>query len=191
MLDSEKDLIQAFQEGDEFAFVSLYNRYKDAVYGFCLKMVQDEALAQDLMQETFLRVYENRERLMKAGSFKSWMFTIARNQCLNRLRRRKREVPLEKERGEEPVVPKGKTPVARLEKSEQIDLVDRCLQQLKPSYREVIILREYQGLSYKEIAAVTRSTLSAIKSRLFKARRKLATFLEPMLEEEKAASRKA
>lgn len=191
MLDSEKDLIQAFQEGDEFAFVSLYNRYKDAVYGFCLKMVHDEALAQDLMQETFLRVYENRERLMKADSFKSWMFTIARNQCLNRIRRRKREVPLEKERGEEPVVPKGKTPVARLEKSEQIDLVDRCLQQLKPSYREVIILREYQGLSYKEIAAVTRSTLSAIKSRLFKARRKLATILEPMIEEEKAASRKA
>lgn len=190
MSSDERDLIRAFQEGDEFAFVSLYNRYKDAVYGFCLKMVRDEGLAQDLMQETFLRVYENRERLSKAGSFKSWMFTIARNQSLNRLRRRKREVRLEPERGEELAVPKTKTPVAHLEKSEQIDLVDRCLQQLKPSYREVIILREYQGLSYKEIAAVTRSTLSAIKSRLFKARRKLAAVLEPMLEQEEEQPKK-
>jgi hypothetical protein len=61
-------------------------------------------------------------------------------------------------------------PSAPLEKSEQVALVNQCLEQLKPDYREVIILREYQNLSYKEIAAVTRSTLSAVKSRLFKAR---------------------
>ncbi len=190
MPPEERDLIEAFQEGDEFAFVALYNRYKDAVYGFCLKMLQDDQLAQDLMQETFLRVYENRDRLMKAGAFKSWMFTIARNQCLNQLRRDRREVSLEEGREPEPPFAKSPGPMSQLEKSERIDLVNRCLDQLKPSYREVIILREYQNLSYKEIAAVTRSTLSAIKSRLFKARRKLAGILEPILEQEEGSAAK-
>ena len=83
----DRALIEAFQSGDEFAFVSLYNRYKDAVYAFCVKMLLNKELAQDVMQDTFLRVYENRERLMKTDSFKAWLFTIARNQCLNQLRR--------------------------------------------------------------------------------------------------------
>ena len=183
MYADETALIEAFQEGDEFAFVSLYNRYKDAVYGFCLKMVAEDALAQDVMQETFLRVYENRGRLTKAGAFKSWMFTIARNQCLNQLRSAKRTVALDL--SPELPAPEPGRPLARLERSDRVALVNHCLAQLKPSYREVIVLREYQNLSYKEIAAVTRSTLSAVKSRLFKARRKLAGLLEPLLEEEK------
>jgi RNA polymerase sigma-70 factor (ECF subfamily) len=73
------------------------------------------------------------------------------------------------------------TPAAELEKSEKIQLVNRFLAELKPDYREVIILREYQNLSYEEIAAVTRSTLSAVKSRLFKARKKLGLYLEQAL----------
>ena len=174
----DRALIKAFQAGDEFAFVSLYNRYKGGVYAYCAKMLQDRTLAQDVMQETFLRVYENRHRLLNTSSFKSWLYTIARNQCLNQLRRQRRQVPLVDE-PPPPAIPD--TPGSRLEKSEQIALVNQYLAHLKPDYREVIILREYQNLSYEEIAAVTRSTLSAVKSRLFKARRKLATFLEPAL----------
>ena len=68
-------LIEAFQQGDEFAFVALYNRYKGPVYAFCAKMLLDRAAAQDVMQETFVRVYEHRQRLRRAGSFKSWLFT--------------------------------------------------------------------------------------------------------------------
>ncbi|GIV62313.1 MAG: RNA polymerase sigma24 factor [Rhodothermaceae bacterium] len=174
-------LIEAFQTGDEFAFVSLYNRYKGPVYAFCVKMLLDRTLAQDVMQETFLRVYENRDRLMKSGSFKAWLFTIARNQCLNQLRRKHRQVPLEPDAV--PLLRSPDVPAAHMEKSEQVELVNRFLERLKPDYREVLILREYQNLSYEEIAAVTRSTLSAVKSRLFKARRKLADFMEPVLDQ--------
>lgn len=178
----DKVLIEAFQAGDEFAFVSLYNRYKAPVYAFCVKMLLDRPLAQDAMQETFLRVYENRDRLTKTGSFKAWLFTIARNQCLNNLRRRSRQVPLD----EYTPVPgtSREGPSHRMEKSEQVALINRYLAQLKPEYREIIILREYQNLSYEEIAAVTRSTLSAVKSRLFKARRKLARFMDPVINRE-------
>ncbi len=180
----DKVLIEAFQAGDEFAFVSLYNRYKAPVYAFCVKMLLDKPVAQDVMQETFLRLYENRDRLMKTSSFKAWLFTIARNQCLNHLRRTTRHVPLDEAT---PPVSGADTPGARMEKSEQVEMVTRFLAQLKPDYREVIILREYQNLSYEEIAAVTRSSLSAVKSRLFKARRKLAAFMAPAVREERAA----
>ncbi len=186
MTTDDRALIEAMRDGDELAFVSLYNRYKDQVYGFCLKMLLDKERAADVMQDTFLRVYENRERLLNVGSFRSWLFTIARNQCLNVIRREKRQVSLEPAMREDASMKASQKPSAPLEKSEQVELVNHCLAQLKPDYREVIILREYQNLSYKEIAAVTRSTLSAVKSRLFKARRKLATFIKPAVEQRRA-----
>ncbi len=189
MQTDDKALIEAFQAGDEFAFVSLYNRYKGPVYAFCVKMLLDRSLAQDVMQETFLRLYENRERLMKTSSFKAWLFTIARNQCLNQLRRMPRHVPLDETTARGLALTDA--PLHRMEKSEQIEMVSRFLAQLKPDYREVIVLREYQNLSYEEIAAVTRSTLSAVKSRLFKARRKLASFLEAAAPEGRMAPKSA
>ena len=182
MYADDRGLIEAFQKGDEFAFVSLYNRYKNAVYAFCVKMLLDRAQAQDVMQETFLRVYENRDRLSNTASFKSWLFTIARNQCLNQLRRTNRQVHLDDQKEAINRIPE--TPISQLEKSERIELVTRYLAQLKPDYREVIVLREYQNLTYEEIAAVTRSTLSAVKSRLFKARRRLADFMDPVINQE-------
>ena len=168
-------LIEAFQQGDEFAFVGIYNRYKNGVYAFCLKMLLDSEQAQDVTQETFVRVYENRARLLKTSSFKLWLFTIARNQCLNSIRRSSRHVAMTEEA--ERTLTSLDTPVTSMEKSEQIRFVTGFLESLKPDYREVIVLREYQNLSYEEIAAVTRSTVSAVKSRLFKARRKLAVLI--------------
>lgn len=169
---NEYDLIEAFREGDEFAFVSLYNRFKSPVFAFSYKMLMDRAQAEDVMQETFLRVYENRDRLMKTSSFKSWLFTIARNQCLNQIRKSGRQVAMNQDALENMATPD--TPLSRMDKSEQVAFVTAFLHDLKPEYREVLILREYQNLNYEEIAAVTRSSLSSVKSRLFKARRKLS-----------------
>lgn len=188
MYQEDRGLIEAFQEGDEFAFVSLYNRYKGPVYAFCVKMLLHKELAQDVLQETFLRVYENRERLMNSTSFKAWLFTIARNQCLNQMRRMHTQVPLHPETERKMEVRIGETPVSMLEKSERIALVNHFLAQLKPDYREVLILREYQNLTYDEIAAITRSTLSAVKSRLFKARRKLADNMRSTMKERQRAA---
>lgn len=178
----EYALIEAFQEGDEFAFVGLYNRFKGPVYAFCYKMLLDRAQAQDVMQETFLRVYENRDRLMKTSAFKSWLFTIARNQCLNQLRQSHREVGLGQDIVER--LPSTETPFTKMDKSEQVAFVTAFLHGLKPEYREVLVLREYQNLSYEEIAAVTRNSISSVKSRLFKARRKLAEVMHQSMKEE-------
>ena len=165
----EADLIEAFRNGDDFAFVSLYNRYKASIYGFAARMLMDRDAAQDVMQETFLRIYEKRQMLLNVQAFRAWLFAIARNQCLNMLRKGTRTVPLDEAFAAQLPLPEGKP----LEKAEQVALVKYHLACLQPQYREVLILREFQNLSYAEIAAATRSTLSAVKSRLFKARRKV------------------
>ncbi len=176
-LMSEKSLIEAFQRGDEYAFVSLYNRHKQGIYAFCCKMLLDKELAADVLQDTFIRVYENRDRLLSTSAFKSWLYTIARNQCLNHLARNKRSVPLDPNRHDKkaPI-----TPIGGLEKAEQVELVNYLLAKLSDEYREAVILREYQNLSYEDIAAITRSSISSVKSRLFKARRKLAKLIDEM-----------
>ncbi len=173
----DQPLIEAFQAGDEFAFVSLYNRYKGPIYAFCVKMLSDREVAADVMQDTFLRLYEHRDRLLKTSSFRSWLFTIARNQCLNTIRKDRRLVSWDESVHQ---LAADTTPMVTLEKSERISLVSDYLMRLSPEYREVLVLREYQNMSYEEIAAVTRSSLSAVKSRLFKARRKLAKDLGPV-----------
>ncbi|MFT7551272.1 MAG: RNA polymerase sigma-70 factor (ECF subfamily) [Rhodothermales bacterium] len=183
-MTGDQPLIEAFQAGDEFAFVSLYNRYKGPVYAFCVKMLSDREVAADVMQDTFLRLYEHRDRILKTTSFRSWLFTIARNQCLNTMRRDKRMVGMG-DHGDH--LEGDSTPVLTMEKSERIALVGEFLMRLSPEYREVLILREYQNLSYDEIAAVTRSTVSSVKSRLFKARRKLAVLLGPVWKDEAVA----
>ncbi|MDX1740597.1 MAG: sigma-70 family RNA polymerase sigma factor, partial [Rhodothermales bacterium] len=117
-----RDTIEAFRAGDDLAFVSIYNHHKVGIYSFCLKMLMDRDLALDVMQDTFVRVYENRDRLLNTAAFKSWLYTIARNQCLNRLRQRRREVPLDDSME---VGADGDTPVVRLEKNERIEFVNR------------------------------------------------------------------
>lgn len=150
---NEYALIESFQAGDEFAFVGIYNRFKGPVYSFCYKMLLDSDAAEDVMQETFLRIYENRDRLLKTSAFKSWLFTIARNQCLNSIRRSGKHISLSGE-GQE-ILSFHDTPIVDMEKSEQIRIVTAFLESLKPDYREVIILREYQNLTYEEIAVFT------------------------------------
>ena len=176
---TEYAIIESFQAGDEFAFVGIYNRFKGPVYSFCYKMLLDSDAAEDVMQETFLRIYENRDRLLKTSAFKSWLFTIARNQCLNSIRRSGKHVGLKDD-------PSGllvsqDTPFSDMEKSEQVQFVSKFLESLKPDYREIIIPREYQNLSYEEIAAITRTSISEVKSRLFKARKKLAQLMESVV----------
>ena len=180
----DTELVEAFRRGDEFAFASLYDRHKGAVYGYAAKMLLSKTAAEDIVQETFARAYEHRQRLVSVGSFRSWVFTIARNQCLNALARAEREPAL---REDAPTPPDPGTPFSHLLKSEQAALVHRALDALPPSYREVIVLREYQNLSYDEIAAVTRTTVSSVKSRLFKARRKTGEILRPWLDPAPAA----
>ncbi len=179
MRTSEDDLVRDFQRGEDLAYAALYNRYKRYIYGFCMKMVGDEDEVKDIVQEVFLKMYEHRWQLANPSRFRAWLFMIARNQCLTHYRDQKRTTPLD----EKWVMPENletESLSKEIERNEDVLIVRSFIDQLKPEYREVIVLREYQGLSYEEIADVIGTTIAAIKAKLFKARKELYTKMKPV-----------
>jgi RNA polymerase sigma-70 factor (ECF subfamily) len=173
---TDADLAEAFRDGDDRAFSILYDRYRRPLYVFALKMLNESDAASDLVQDVFLRIYERRRQLNHPESFRGWLFAIGRNQCLSHLRQNRGRIPLD-ETPEETVT--AEAPADYLEAEEDLGLIRRALAGLKVEYREVLVLREYQDLSYREIAAITETTESAVKSKIFKARRALHEMLKP------------
>ncbi len=168
-------LVEAFRAGDDIAFVSLYNIHKRSVYLFGLKMLGDTDEAKDIVQGVFLKAYERRQQLADGGKFKAWLLAIARNDCLTRIRKSGFQTHLSDEHSE--------LPASSLETDEEIAIIRRAVGRLAPEQREVVILREYEDLSYRDIATVTGASEGTVKSRLFAARRRLYEILKPVFAE--------
>jgi len=163
-------------QNDSEAFAEIYTRFKHRVYEYCFRLTQDRPAAEDATQNTFIKIQLNLRELRNPGSFKAWMFTIARNEVYAHLRRA-RSNGLE---GNEDVW-ESDSPHEEFVAQEQVELVQRLLTQLKPEYREVLLLVEYEQMSYADIAAITGATLSSVESRIFKARKALGKKLKPFL----------
>lgn len=165
-------LAQAFQRGDEIAFGALYQYYKASLFRFCCKFLNDTAAAEDLTQETFLAAFQHHRELRSAENFRAYLFAIARRRCLNHLRQHSHDTPID-----EPS-PAGCSPDEDVERISDATEVQRAVAALPQDYREVILLREYEDLSYREIAGVLGCSEAAVKARLFKARRQLYEMLK-------------
>ncbi len=175
---TDEDLARAFAAGDDLAFAALYSRYKQPVYVFALRMLRQPEKARDAFQSAFLKVFECRVELARVIRFRSWIFTVVRNHCLNELRRNKSIDTSYVEMDELQGIDDG----MMLEQEDENKFLMAAIARLRPEYREAMLLREYQDLSYAEIALVTGSTESAVKSRLFKARQQLHRMLKPYIE---------
>lgn len=178
-MEPDSDLVRNMRNGSVRAFAELYGRYKLPLYRFSLKLVGDGDIAQDVVQTVFLKMHDHRDELIHADRFKTWMFAIARNHCFSHLRTARRTVGLNdalEEPAEEGID-------ARMLEQEKTELVRNAIGRLGAEDREVVLLREYEGLSCKEIADVTGTTEAAVKSRLFKVRRRLFDMLKPMFQE--------
>jgi len=166
---TDEELVNQLRLGRTEAFDALYHRYKRAIYTFCLKLTGDRFLAEDATHDTFVRMLQNVASLDDASLFRTWLYAIARNRIYTVLRRERTDGQLDEES-----VWDEETPSSLLETKEEAAIVARCIEALKPEYKEVLLLREYEQLSYAEIAAITGDTESSVKSRLFHARRGLA-----------------
>ena len=167
------------RQGNQEAFAKLVEAYQVPVYNLAYRMLGSTAEAEDATQETFLRVYTRFDTYDPTRKLSSWILSIASHHCVDRLRRRRestvsmeeimawRWVPDEKPRPEERVVTREKSREMR-----------RILDALPAQYRLVIVLRYWYDMSYEEIADVTESTVSAVKSRLHRARQVVASMLE-------------
>jgi RNA polymerase sigma-70 factor (ECF subfamily) len=170
--------IEQTLRGDRAPFGHLMHRYAGAVYNMAYRMLGNTQDAEDASQEIFLRAYTRLASFDRTRRFSTWLLSIASHYCIDRLRRRKfawmtlDDAPFalpSRERG----------PERNALEREQQATMQRALQQLPDNYRLVIVLRYWYDLSYAEIAQVTRSTESAIKTRLHRARHMLAEALGP------------
>lgn len=176
----DEQLMESIRKDGNLAFTQLYHRYKHRVYAYCYRILQHPQNAEDAAQEAFLKIHRFLDQLDHAGSLQSWIFTIARNEAFTLLRRAKPTEDLDDIADD---VWDQQTPLDRVVAKERSELLQHCLGQLRPAYRDILVLREYEQLSYAEIAQVTSLSESAVKSALFKARKSMAKKLEEHLKE--------
>ena len=176
---NDSEMLRRFAEGDTRAFGDIYDKYYRRVFGYCYHVLRDRDATEDLVQSIFVKALESVKSLEKPESFYFWLFSIARNEVYAWLRVRRRDVGGVSD--EE--VWDTETPHEHLVKREISDMVQEGLQRLKPEYREVLVLRQFEKLSYADIASITGSTISSVESRLYKARKALMKCLEPVLRE--------
>jgi RNA polymerase sigma-70 factor (ECF subfamily) len=182
----ESEWIRAAQRGDQAAISHLVESYERLVYVVCYRMLGNATDAEDAAQESFMKAITNLDSFDVERPLRPWLLTITSNLCRDRLRRRKPTLSLDG-MGEDGAwewqagsSPNPEREVLRQEKEAQVQQV---LETLKPLDRAVVTLFYWQDLSYREIAEATNLTESAVKSRLFRARRSMAQLL---MEEEEA-----
>ena len=172
----ETQWLQLALKGSDDAFGHLVEAYKGPVFNVCYRLLGDRAEAEDASQETFLKAYRSLRSYDPERKFSSWLLAIASHHCIDRLRRRRgqwvsfEELPAEGE----PWDP-GPGPEAISHQRERASRVGRLLLRLSPQDRSVIVLRYWHDMGMEEIAQTLALTESAVKSRLHRARRELAS----------------
>jgi len=176
--ESDGALVQRTLCGELNAFETLVHRHRSAVVAVATRIAGSND-AEDVAQDSFLRAFHTLDRFRGEAPFEAWLLRIARNTALNALARRRRTTPapvpeeLEAARGRAEI----RTPVDELEASERRERLKQKLTLLQPSHRDVLVLRDLEGLSYGEVADMTGAPLGSVKGRLFRARRELIEIL--------------
>lgn len=171
--DPDAALMLAFQQGDEGAFRELYGRNARAVIAFCHHFVRDAARAEELAQDVLVKLYRARERYRPTARFRTFLYRIAANHCLNELRRG--EWAARAASGADPLVDpdllpsRAPTPEEAASGAALEDAVRALLDRLPEKQRLALVLCRFQGLSYEEIAAVLDTTVPAVKSLVHRA----------------------
>lgn len=181
-------LVTKIQAGERQAFTTLVSRWQDKVYTQCYRQLGDEDLAQEAAQEIFIKLYKGLGSFQFQAKFSTWLFRIVLNHCSN-LRdyhfRRKKDFhePLEGNNADNPRQLQGQMepPDQRMEREEQREIIQNCLDKLPKEQREILILRDIQGFSYDEIAGVLDLNLGTVKSRVHRARNSLRPILKEAL----------
>lgn len=172
------ELVSRSLDGDRDAFATLVLRYRTLVIGVAYRICGNASLAEDIAQETFIRVWAKLTTFRPEGSFKGWLCRIAANLTIDALRRQKPTTDIE----EISAVASDKEPEPAVLSSEQAVAVRSALLRLPVQSRTILVLREYENLSYQEMSDVLDIPLGTVKSRLSDARRRLKAELSAYME---------
>ncbi len=183
----DADLVQAARTGDMVAFEELVSRHRDKIYARAYTMMRNEDEAVDLSQEAWVKGWQRLVQFQGESSFTTWMTRIVINLCLDQLRKRKRQraesiEEMDEESGgverQMPVVTVN--PTERLERAELRVRIDGALGKLSEAHRTVLVLHEFEHMEYKNIAKTMDCSIGTVMSRLFYARRKMASLLQDL-----------
>jgi len=175
--DEEQVWLEQARRGDKSAFGQLIEAYQGPVYNLAYRMLGNRGEAEEAAQEAFIRAYTRLDTYDPARKFSTWMLSITSNYCVDLLRKRRTLLlSLDQPLPPHPALmsDRDENPEAQAADSEQEAMVQALLEHLPDDYRQTVVLRYWYDLSYEEIAEVMDSSVSAIKSRLFRARRQLA-----------------
>lgn len=182
---SDEELMSQFQSGTVEAYDILVSRYKDQITNYIYRFVGDWQECEDLLQETFLRVYRNRHSYKPIAKFSTWLYTIAGNLARSEYRKRKRRqtrslqsVNRDNEEYEMDIPDETYSPDEAAEGAIQDRYIQQALLEIPEEFREVVVLRDVQQLSYDEIAQITGLPMGTVKSRINRGRTKLQNLLE-------------
>ena len=187
---TEALLIADLCEGDETALAPLVEKYKRMVYRLAMQITKNHADADDVMQETFIKVYRSIRTFRKDAAFETWLYRIAVNEALNFVKRRERQRASTLETVSEAEYEAtaryraqiASDPHAHAEKAELRHHVTEAVNSLSLKHRTVVILHEFEGLTHAEIASVLNCSEGTVRSRLHYARKKLRTLLKPYVD---------
>ena len=171
---TDGDLVSRAQSGQLDAFEELVRRHRLSTYRVALRMLGDESDAEDATQDAFVQAWRNLGGFRSDAAFSTWMYRVVTNRCLNMLRARRRTEPLPDDR-EAPASRPDRIAEARW----QVEDLKLAILRLTPEQRAPLVLRELQGCTYEEIAAALDLSISAVKSRLHRARLELLSAMGP------------
>ncbi len=181
-MDEDQKAILDCQMGKSESYRVLVDKYKVRAYHAALIFTGNKEDAMDLSQEAFFRAYRSIKTFERGKKFYTWLYQILKNLCINHLQRKKKKSPVlsdvEEYAGPDLYFSPDGRPDEIFEEHEMRDLVWNGLAKLKSEDREIIILKEFQEMSYKEIAEILEIPLGSVMSRLFYAKKKLAKILE-------------
>ena len=186
-LETDVVLVRRARDGDYRAFELLFERHRLLVYRFAYGMVNSRDDAEDVVQEAFVRAYQNLHRYRDEAKFTTWILRIVTNLCTDRARSGNRRTALEQQEAARGLdwMALGSTedPVENLEEDRRISALKRALAALPQHHRSVIVLRDLEGREYPEIAEVLGCTVGGAKLRVLRARRALRDRVAPLLED--------
>lgn len=182
---SDEDLMELFQNDNELAFKELVQRYKNRLHNFLFRYTRNQEDCEDLVQETFLRVYKSRDTYKRIARFSTWMYTIAINLAKSLYKKKKRmpkvsihEDPSDPDSFEMKLEDPDLLQDDKLHQNLCMEQLEQALLQVSDDFREVVILRDLQQLSYEEVCEITGLPMGTVKSRINRGRAQLQELLK-------------
>jgi RNA polymerase sigma factor (sigma-70 family) len=181
---SDEDVMEYFQGGYEEAFAEIVNRYRDRIHHYIYRYTRNHLDCEDIVQETFFRVYRSKHSYERIARLSTWLYTIAGNLMRSHYKKSSRlkttpihDISSDLTEMELDLVDSAPTPDLILEDSHMVHIVYKALDRLPPEFREIIVMRDIQNLTYEEIEEITGLPMGTVKSRINRARARIQTVI--------------